>query len=151
MCQLLPACLPADSPAGKIFFSSTLLHSNFMSIEHRRLMAMRVVEEGNRWGLGWAVLCCAVLCWAVCWERRGDVGSGWLACLHICVHECVWAQTQKTCLHSIAFHPHRLRVIHELRQLVQQKEQFISMMSHELRTPLNGIIGLTSVLLMDAG
>lgn len=33
---------------GKIFFSSTLLHSNFMSIEHRRMMAMRVVEEANR-------------------------------------------------------------------------------------------------------
>ena len=39
-------CL-ADT-CGKIFFSSTLLHSNFMSIEHRRMMAMRVVEEANR-------------------------------------------------------------------------------------------------------
>ncbi|KAL4447416.1 hypothetical protein ABPG75_004635 [Micractinium tetrahymenae] len=76
---------------GKIFFSSTLLHSNFMSIEHRRMMAMRVVEEANR-----------------------------------------------------------IRVIHELRQLVEQKEQFIALMSHELRTPLNGIIGLSNVLLMDS-
>ncbi|PRW60699.1 hybrid sensor histidine kinase response regulator [Chlorella sorokiniana] len=75
---------------GKIIFSSTLLHSNFMSIEHRRMMAMRVVEEANR-----------------------------------------------------------IRVIHELRQLVEQKEQFIALMSHELRTPLNGIIGLSNVLLMD--
>ncbi|PSC67347.1 Non-motile and phage-resistance [Micractinium conductrix] len=82
-------CL-ADT-CGKIFFSSTLLHSNFMSIEHRRMMAMRVVEEANR-----------------------------------------------------------IRVIHELRQLVEQKEQFIALMSHELRTPLNGIIGLSNVLLMDA-
>lgn len=45
----------------------------------------------------------------------------------------------------------RIRVIHELRQLVEQKEQFIALMSHELRTPLNGIIGLSNVLLMDAG
>jgi len=44
-----------------------------------------------------------------------------------------------------------IRVIHELRQLVEQKEQFIALMSHELRTPLNGIIGLSNVLLMDAG
>lgn len=42
-------------------------------------------------------------------------------------------------------------MIHELRQLVEQKEQFIALMSHELRTPLNGIIGLSNVLLMDAG
>eukprot|EP00887_Chlorella_sp_A99_P003023 scaffold9.g3023.t1 len=33
-----------------IFFSSTLLHGNFMTIEHRRLLAMRVVEEANRRG-----------------------------------------------------------------------------------------------------
>lgn len=45
----------------------------------------------------------------------------------------------------------RIRVIHELRQLVEQKEQFIALMSHELRTPLNGIIGLSNVLMMDAG
>ena len=44
-----------------------------------------------------------------------------------------------------------IRVIHELQQLVEQKEQFIALMSHELRTPLNGIIGLSNVLLMDAG
>lgn len=42
-------------------------------------------------------------------------------------------------------------MIHELRQLVEQKEQFIALMSHELRTPLNGIIGLSNVLLMDVG
>jgi signal transduction histidine kinase len=45
---------------------------------------------------------------------------------------------------------HRFRVIHELRQLVEQKEQFIALMSHELRTPLNGIIGLSNALLMDS-
>lgn len=33
---------------GKIFFSSSLLHSNFMTIEQRRTLAMRVVEEANR-------------------------------------------------------------------------------------------------------
>jgi signal transduction histidine kinase len=33
---------------GKIFFSSSLLHGNFMTIEHRKLAAMRVVEEANR-------------------------------------------------------------------------------------------------------
>jgi signal transduction histidine kinase/CheY-like chemotaxis protein len=75
---------------GKIFFSSSLLHGNFMTIESRRLMAMRVVEAGNR-----------------------------------------------------------VKVIHELRQLVDQKEGFIALMSHELRTPLNGIIGLSNALLMD--
>jgi signal transduction histidine kinase len=48
--------------------------------------------------------------------------------------------------------PHRsIKVIHELRQLLEQKESFIATMSHELRTPLNGIIGLSNVLLMDAG
>jgi signal transduction histidine kinase/DNA-binding response OmpR family regulator len=34
--------------SGKIFFSSSLLHGNFMTIDSRRLMAMRVVEEANR-------------------------------------------------------------------------------------------------------
>jgi hypothetical protein len=43
---------------GKIFFSSTLLHSNFMSIEHRRMVAMRVVEEANRWAAAPRALCC---------------------------------------------------------------------------------------------
>lgn len=81
---------PPLTSAGKIFFSSSLLHGNFMTIEHRRLMAMRVVEEANR-----------------------------------------------------------VKVIHELRQLVEQKEQFIALTSHELRTPLNGIIGLSNALLMD--
>ena len=75
---------------GKIFFSSSLLHSNFMTIESRRLAAMRVIEESNR-----------------------------------------------------------VKVIHELRQLVEQKEGFIALMSHELRTPLNGIIGLSNALLSD--
>ncbi|GAB4816203.1 hypothetical protein N2152v2_003249 [Parachlorella kessleri] len=77
---------------GKIVFSSSLLHGNFMTIEHRRYMAMRVVEEANR-----------------------------------------------------------VRVIQELRDLVEQKEQFIALMSHELRTPLNGIIGLSNTLLTDVG
>ena len=76
--------------SGKIFFSSSLLHGNFMTIDARRLMAMRVVEEANR-----------------------------------------------------------SKVIHELRQLVEQKESFIALMSHELRTPLNGIIGLSNALLME--
>lgn len=34
--------------SGKIFFSSSLLHGNFMTIDSRRLMAMRAVEEANR-------------------------------------------------------------------------------------------------------
>ena len=76
--------------SGKIFFSSSLLHGNFMTIDARRLMAMRIVEESNR-----------------------------------------------------------MRVIEELRALVEQKEAFIALMSHELRTPLNGIIGLSNALLMD--
>ena len=73
-------------------------------------------------------------------------------------------------------HTCRVKVIHELRELVEQKEQFIALMSHELRTPvsklvpwvrssrksaemgklshprlpqLNGIIGLSSAMLMD--
>jgi bacteriorhodopsin len=75
---------------GKIFFSSSLLHGNFMTIEHRRLMAMKVIEEANR-----------------------------------------------------------VKVIHELRLLVEQKEQFVALMSHELRTPLNGIIGLSQGLLIQ--
>lgn len=75
---------------GKIFFSTSLLHGNFMTIDARRLLAMRVVEEANR-----------------------------------------------------------VKVIHELKQLVEQKENFIALMSHELRTPLNGIIGLSNTLLMD--
>ena len=44
-----------------------------------------------------------------------------------------------------------MRVIQELRDLVEQKEQFIALMSHELRTPLNGIIGLSNTLLTDVG
>lgn len=42
-----------------------------------------------------------------------------------------------------------MRVIQELRTLLEQREHFISVMSHELRTPLNGIIGLSSTLLLD--
>lgn len=42
------ACLPAAAACLQIVFSSTLLHGNFMTIEHRRYMAMRVVEEANR-------------------------------------------------------------------------------------------------------
>jgi hypothetical protein len=57
--ELLWCC--ADT-LGKIFFSSTLLHSNFMSIEHRRMMAMRVVEEANRCGCGgWPGACLGVM------------------------------------------------------------------------------------------
>lgn len=40
-------------------------------------------------------------------------------------------------------------MIQELRDLLEQKEQFIALMSHELRTPLNGIIGLSNTLLVD--
>lgn len=35
----------------------------------------------------------------------------------------------------------KAKVIGELRQLLEQKERFLSSVSHELRTPLNGIIG----------
>lgn len=73
---------------GKVLFSCSLLHTNFMTIEDRRLAAMRVIEEANR-----------------------------------------------------------VKVIHELKELVEQKQQFIALMSHELRTPLNGIIGLSDGLL----
>lgn len=77
--------------AGKVLFSCSLLHTNFMSIEDRRLAAMRVVEEANR-----------------------------------------------------------VKVIHELKELVEQKQQFLALMSHELRTPLNGIIGLSDGLLVGS-
>lgn len=33
---------------GKVMFSSSLLHSNFLSLEQRRMIAMRIIEEGNR-------------------------------------------------------------------------------------------------------
>ena len=36
---------------------------------------------------------------------------------------------------------HKQRLIEELQNTVQQKDQFMSSVSHELRTPLNGIIG----------
>jgi hypothetical protein len=36
---------------GKVMFSSSLLYGNFLTIEQRRLIAMRVVEEGNRCGM----------------------------------------------------------------------------------------------------
>ncbi|GLC56046.1 hypothetical protein PLESTB_001058700 [Pleodorina starrii] len=76
---------------GKVMFSSSLLHGNFLTIEQRRLIAMRIVEEGNR-----------------------------------------------------------IQVIQELKDLVEQKERFMSSMSHELRTPLNGIIGLSDALLVGS-
>ncbi|KAG2482178.1 hypothetical protein HYH03_018877 [Edaphochlamys debaryana] len=76
---------------GKVLFSSSLLHGNFLTIEQRRLIAMRIVEEGNR-----------------------------------------------------------IQVIQELKDLVEQKERFMSSMSHELRTPLNGIIGLSDALLVGS-
>ncbi|RMZ57203.1 hypothetical protein APUTEX25_004037 [Auxenochlorella protothecoides] len=75
---------------GKIIFSTSLLHSNFLTIDDRKMRAMREVIESNR-----------------------------------------------------------VRVIQELRTLLEQREHFISVMSHELRTPLNGIIGLSSTLLLD--
>ena len=33
---------------GKVAFSSSLLQGNFLTLEQRRLIAMRIVEEGNR-------------------------------------------------------------------------------------------------------
>lgn len=41
-------------------------------------------------------------------------------------------------------------MIQELKDLVEQKERFMSSMSHELRTPLNGIIGLSDALLVGS-
>ncbi|GFH13551.1 uncharacterized protein HaLaN_09455, partial [Haematococcus lacustris] len=76
---------------GKVMFSSSLLQGNFLTIEQRRLIAMRIVEEGNR-----------------------------------------------------------VQVIQELKDLVEQKERFMSGMSHELRTPLNGIIGLSDALVVGS-
>eukprot|EP00967_Tisochrysis_lutea_P061961 scaffold79435_cov17-Tisochrysis_lutea.AAC.1 len=32
-----------------VMFSSSLLQGNFLTIEQRRLITMRIVEEGNRW------------------------------------------------------------------------------------------------------
>ena len=49
--------------------------------------------------------------------------------------------------HSVAC---RIKVIHELQELVEQKERFMSSMSHELRTPLNGIIGLSDALIIGS-
>eukprot|EP00955_Chlamydomonas_euryale_P009783 104833-Chlamydomonas_euryale.AAC.1 len=34
--------------AGKVMFSCSLMYGNFLTIEQRRLIAMRIVEEGNR-------------------------------------------------------------------------------------------------------
>ncbi|GAX76579.1 hypothetical protein CEUSTIGMA_g4025.t1 [Chlamydomonas eustigma] len=76
---------------GKVLFSSSLLYGNFLTMEQRRLIAMRMVEEGNR-----------------------------------------------------------IQVIQELKDLVEQKERFMSSMSHELRTPLNGIIGLSEGILVGS-
>lgn len=45
---------------------------------------------------------------------------------------------------------HRIQVVLELKALVAQQENFLSMMSHELRTPLNGIIGLSDALLVGS-
>ena len=41
-------------------------------------------------------------------------------------------------------------MIQELKDLLEQKERFMSSMSHELRTPLNGIIGLSDALLVGS-
>ncbi len=38
-------------------FSSSLLYGNFLTMDQRRLIAMRVVEEGNRWVVGGVVRC----------------------------------------------------------------------------------------------
>lgn len=34
---------------AKVVFSSSLLHGNFLTIESRRAITMRIVEEANRW------------------------------------------------------------------------------------------------------
>ena len=41
-------------------------------------------------------------------------------------------------------------MIKELKDVVEQKERFMSSMSHELRTPLNGIIGLSDAMLIGS-
>ncbi|GLI70739.1 hypothetical protein VaNZ11_015764 [Volvox africanus] len=46
---------------------------------------------------------------------------------------------------------HRVQIIHELKDAVMRKDQFMSLMSHELRTPLNGIIQLSDALVRGAG
>ncbi|KAK9817243.1 hypothetical protein WJX72_011759 [[Myrmecia] bisecta] len=72
---------------GKVLLSTSLMHGNYVTMDQRRLLATKAVEEANR-----------------------------------------------------------VAVIQELRDLVEQKERFMSAMSHELRTPLNGIIGLSNAL-----
>jgi K+-sensing histidine kinase KdpD len=65
-----------------------------------------------------------------------------------CKHQ---AQLTNTCTHTHTHTQlHRIKVIHELRELVEQKERFMSSMSHELRTPLNGIIGLSDALIIGS-
>src|SRR5437879_11989914 len=39
----------------------------------------------------------------------------------------------------------------QLQQASENKSQFVSSMSHELRTPLNAIIGLTEMMVKNAG
>ena len=43
--------------AGKIYFSSSLLYGNFLTIEQRRFISMRIVEESNRWGRRAGLVC----------------------------------------------------------------------------------------------
>ncbi|KAL6760739.1 hypothetical protein V8C86DRAFT_1037595 [Haematococcus lacustris] len=45
----------------------------------------------------------------------------------------------------------RITMVHDLKEAVTRKDQFMSLMSHELRTPLNGIIQLSDALCRGAG
>jgi signal transduction histidine kinase len=59
-------------------------------------------------------------------------------------------QCQQQCTSNDVLVPPRLHVISELKNLVEQKERFLSSMTHELRTPLNGIIGLSDAMLVGS-
>ncbi len=115
---------------GKVMFSSTLLQGNFLSLEQRRLIAMRVIEEGNR-------LQVRVRGGAPCGPGllpADQPPSGCAPKRHVRQQGC---GAPCGCFSSCM----RTQVIQELKDLVEQKERFMSGMSHELRTPLNGIIG----------
>eukprot|EP00798_Chlamydomonas_sp_ICE-L_P008775 gene8775-33642_t len=48
-------------------------------------------------------------------------------------------------------HKDRVRMVEELKDTVQSKDEFISMIGHELRTPLNAIIQLSNAIARGAG
>lgn len=43
-----PRLAPTHTRAGKVMFSSSLLYGNFLTLEQRKLVAMRIIEESNR-------------------------------------------------------------------------------------------------------